>query len=158
MTINDLITIIKKNKLKVDLDLIRLAYDYVEEAHKGQLRFDGKPYICHPLNTAWILAELKMDEPTIVAGLLHDVPEDTCCSLKDIEKNFGKEVAILVGGISKLGKLKYRGIDRYIENLRKMFVSMSSDIRTVIIKFADRLHNLQTLDSLPYKKQLRIAH
>ncbi|MFH1712599.1 MAG: RelA/SpoT family protein [Candidatus Jacksonbacteria bacterium] len=157
MTFNDLVAIIKKNKLKVDLTLLRLAYDFAHEAHKGQIRANKQKAIEHPLHTAQILAEISMDEPTIIAGLLHDVPEDTTKTLKDIKDNFGSEVAMLVEGITKLGKLKYRGIDRYLENLRKMFVAMARDIRTVIIKFADRLDNLETLHALPLKKQIRIA-
>ena len=100
---------------------------------------------------------MQLDLPTIIAGLLHDVPEDTAVSLKEVEKNFGKEVAGLVEGITKLGKLKYRGMERYAENLRKMFVAMSDDIRVILIKFADRIHNLKTLDALKPEKQLRIA-
>ena len=98
-----------------------------------------------------------MDQDTIIAGLLHDVPEDTTYSLVDVEKNFGKEVAQLVAGITKLGVIKYRGIERYAENLRKMFISMAQDIRIVLIKMADRLHNLRTLEHLPAEKQQRIA-
>lgn len=157
MTIDDLIQEIQKNELSIDVEMVRLAYDYAAEAHQNQLRFNGQKYIEHPLRTAQILVDLKMDQATVIAGLLHDVPEDTTKTLRDIQENFGEEVAILVDGITKLGKLKYRGVERYIENLRKMFVSMASDIRTVIIKFADRLNNLETLDALPERKRLRIA-
>jgi GTP pyrophosphokinase len=100
---------------------------------------------------------MKLDLPSIIAGLLHDVPEDTKVTLKEIDKNFGREICRLVEGITKLGKLKYRGMERYAENLRKMFVAMSDDIRVILIKFADRLHNLKTLDALPPDKQYRIA-
>ncbi|OGY47804.1 MAG: hypothetical protein A2840_01135 [Candidatus Buchananbacteria bacterium RIFCSPHIGHO2_01_FULL_47_11b] len=137
--------------------MIRLAYDFAEEAHKGQIRKSGQPYINHPLETAITLARMGMDQDTIIAGLLHDVPEDTTYSLVDVEKNFGKEVAQLVAGITKLGVIKYRGIERYAENLRKMFISMAQDIRIVLIKMADRLHNLRTLEHLPAEKQQRIA-
>lgn len=157
MTFNDLANTVKKNKLNVDLDMLRLAYDFARDAHKGQTRYNGHPYIEHSLHTANTLAKMKMDEPSIIAGLLHDVPEDTSVTLKQIKENFGDEVAMLVDGITKLGKLKYRGFDRYLENLRKMFIAMASDIRTIIIKFADRLHNLQTLYALPRRKQIRIA-
>jgi len=156
-TINDLIKTINQEKLRVDKDLVRLAYDFADEAHKGQKRKNGNPYIEHPLKTAITLAQYHLDQDTIIAGLLHDVPEDTEKTLKDIEKEFGGNVAKLVEGITKLGKLKYRGIERYIENLRKMFVAMASDIRVIFIKFADRLHNLKTLDALEPKKQERIA-
>ncbi|MDO8668917.1 MAG: RelA/SpoT family protein [Candidatus Buchananbacteria bacterium] len=140
-----------------DLDMVKLAYEFAYNAHLGQKRRSGSDYIIHPLATAQFLAELKMDIPTIIAGLLHDVPEDTAVTIEDIKKNFGKEVAILVAGITKLGALKYRGIERYAENLRRMFVAMSNDIRVILIKFADRINNLKTLEFLPPEKQIRIA-
>jgi len=157
MRFNTLVKTVKEKKLKVDLELLELAYDFAKEAHKGQRRLSGKDYIEHPLQTADELAKIGMDQASIIAGLLHDVPEDTDHALSDIKKNFGSEVAMLVEGITKLGKVKYRGIERYVENLRKMFVAMASDIRTIIIKFADRLHNLRTLHALPKRKQERIA-
>jgi GTP diphosphokinase / guanosine-3',5'-bis(diphosphate) 3'-diphosphatase len=154
---NKLILTVKENGLTKDTEMLQLAFEFAMEAHKDQKRVSGEPYIIHPLATAQKLAEMKLDQETIIAGLLHDVPEDTDFTLEDIEKNFGKEIAKLVEGITKLGKIKYRGMERYAENLRKMFVSMSEDIRVILIKFADRLHNLQTLDVLPPEKQLRIA-
>lgn len=147
----------KKTESQYDLVLIRLAYDYAEQAHLGQTRKSGEPYINHALETAITLAKMGMDQSTIIAGLLHDVPEDTDYSLVDIEKNFGPEVAKLVSGITKLGVIKYRGMEKYAENLRRMFVSMAQDIRIIIIKMADRLHNLKTLKALPLEKQKRIA-
>lgn len=146
----------KKNS-EYDLDLIRLAYDYANQAHIGQKRKSGEPYINHSLATAITLAKMGLDQASIIAGLLHDVPEDTNYSLVDIEKNFGPEIAQLVGGITKLGVIKYRGMERYAENLRRMFIAMAQDIRIILIKMADRLHNLKTLDSLPPEKQKRIA-
>ncbi|KKW41560.1 MAG: (P)ppGpp synthetase I, SpoT/RelA [Candidatus Magasanikbacteria bacterium GW2011_GWA2_56_11] len=140
-----------------DLDLVRLTYDFAAEAHKGQVRKSGEPYIVHPLAAAHYLADLKIDPVIICATLLHDVPEDTAVTLADIEKNFGAEIASLVRGITKLGKLKYRGVERYIENLRKMFVAMAEDVRVMIIKFADRIHNLKTLEALPPQKRYRVA-
>ncbi len=140
-----------------DLDMVKLAYEFAYNAHQEQKRRSGDDYIIHPLATAQFLAELKMDIPTIIAGLLHDVPEDTAITIEDIKKNFGKEVASLVAGITKLGALKYRGMERYAENLRRMFVAMSNDIRVILIKFADRIHNLKTLEFLPPEKQIRIA-
>lgn len=140
-----------------DLDLLKLAFEYADEAHRGQLRASGESYILHPLAVAQKLAEMKLDLNTVIAGLLHDIPEDTDRSLDDLEDNFGMEIASLVEGITKLGKIKYRGIERYAENLRKMFVAMSNDIRVIMIKFADRLHNLSTLEALPADKRLRIA-
>ncbi|MFA6322735.1 MAG: RelA/SpoT family protein [Candidatus Buchananbacteria bacterium] len=149
--------VFQKNRSAYDLDLIRLAYDYAENAHRGQSRKSGEPYIIHPLETAITLAQMGMDQATIIAALLHDVPEDTNYSLVDVEKNFGSEVAILVGGITKLGVIKYRGMEKYAENLRRMFISMAQDIRIILIKMADRLHNLKTLDALLPEKQQRIA-
>ncbi|MEK7653282.1 MAG: RelA/SpoT family protein [Patescibacteria group bacterium] len=152
-----LLETLTENHRQSDLEMVRLAYDFAEEAHQGQTRASGEPYINHPLATAKKLAELNLDLPTIMAGLLHDVPEETIFTIADIKKNFGSEVAQLVEGITKLGKLKYRGIERYADNLRKMFIAMSQDIRVIFIKFADRLHNLKTLSALPPEKQLRIA-
>jgi len=157
MTIEQIIEKTLQNNLGVDVNLLRLAYDYAEEAHRGQERKGGGPYIQHCLHTAFVLAQMKADPDTIIAGILHDVPEDTEHTLADIEKNFGKEVAKLVEGVTKLGKLKYRGITRYRQNLRKMFIAMAQDIRIIMIKFSDRLHNLRTLDALPREKQIRIA-
>jgi len=156
-TLNTLLQVIDQEKLKVDKDMIRLAFEFAESAHKGQTRKTGEPYVSHPLETAITLARLRLDQETIIAGLLHDIPEDTSVTLAEIEKNFGKNVAHLVEGITKLGKLKYRGIERYVENLRKMFVAMAADIRVIFIKFADRLHNLRTLDALENVKRERIA-
>lgn len=142
---------------KADLDMVRLAYEFADHAHAGQKRKSGEPYIEHPLAAAHIVADMSIDPIIVIATLLHDVPEDTAVTLDDIQKNFGEEIAHLVEGITKLGKLKYRGVERYIENLRKMFVAMAEDVRVMIIKFADRIHNLQTLDALPPQKQYRVA-
>ena len=157
MSFQKLLHTIKTNRLPVDPVLLELAYDFAREPHKGMKRKNGEPYINHPLRTATLLAELKLDEKTIIAGLLHDVPEDTTKTLKEIEKDFGEEVAKLVEGITKLGTIKYRGIARYAENLRKMFIAMALDIRTIFIKFADRIDNLETLSALPPHKRERIA-
>ncbi len=157
MGLSRLLETVKEYSPKTDLDTIELAYDFAEKAHEGQKRASGEPYINHSVETAITLAKLRLPENMIVAGLLHDVPEDTPVTLLDIEKLFGKDVASMVGGITKLGKIKYRGMERYVENLRKMFVAMASDIRVILIKFADRLHNLSTLDALPQRKRARIA-
>ncbi|MBI5728381.1 MAG: bifunctional (p)ppGpp synthetase/guanosine-3',5'-bis(diphosphate) 3'-pyrophosphohydrolase [Candidatus Magasanikbacteria bacterium] len=140
-----------------DIVLLRLVYDFAARAHDGQFRKTGEPYIVHPLAAAHILANMRIDPTIVAATLLHDVPEDTAVTLEEIEQNFGSEIAGLVRGITKLGRLKYRGVERYIENLRKMFVAMAEDVRVMIMKFADRIHNLQTLDALPPQKQYRIA-
>ncbi|MEA2089039.1 MAG: RelA/SpoT family protein [Patescibacteria group bacterium] len=154
--LDKLLKTVKKNNSGVDLDMVKLAFDFASKAHYGQKRMSGESYIFHSLATAQTLAEIKTDIPTIIAGILHDVPEDTDVGLDEIEKNFGKEIKKLVEGITKLGKVKYRGIDRYVENLKKMFVAAAQDPRVMIIKFADRLHNLRTLDALPKHKQKRI--
>ena len=156
-TIDDLIATIKTNDPTADLELIQLAYEFADNAHKGQRRKSGEPYIIHPLAAAQKLAEMEMHQSIIIAALLHDVPEDTNVTIEEIEENFGSDISSIVAGITKLGKLKYRGVERYIENLRKMFVAVANDVRVMIVKFADRLHNLSTLDSLPPKKQYRIA-
>ncbi len=140
-----------------DEAMIRRAYAFAEEAHRGQKRASGEAYIVHPLATALQLAEMNLAAPIVIAGLLHDVPEDTARTLDDIELEFGEDIRSMVSGITKLGKIKYRGMERYIENLCKMFLAMAADVRVVFIKFADRLHNLQTLDAIPPKKQQRIA-
>lgn len=157
MTIEQIINNVKKNIPNADIDLIKLAYTFANEAHRGQKRKTGEDYIEHSLNTAFILTQMKVDVNTIIAGLLHDVPEDTNFTLEDVEKNFGTDVAFLVKGITKLSKIKYRGVERYVESLRKMFLFMANDLRVILIKFADRLHNLRTLDALPPEKQKRIA-
>jgi len=153
----EIIDIIVKNQPGADISVINDAYEFAAIAHAGQKRLSNDDYIQHALETAKRLAELKMDLPTIAAALLHDVPEDTNYTLNDIKKKFGKEIAQLVEGITKLGTLKYRGLERYAENLRKMFLAMTEDIRTIIIKFADRLHNLETLEYLRPDKRKRIA-
>ncbi|PIR75119.1 MAG: hypothetical protein CO030_03680 [Candidatus Magasanikbacteria bacterium CG_4_9_14_0_2_um_filter_42_11] len=156
-TIEGLLEKVREYAPQADLDLIKLAYEFAYDAHDGQFRKSGEPYIIHPLGAAHIVADMKIDPVIIVATLLHDVPEDTEVTLDELEKNFGQEIRKLVEGITKLGKLKYRGVERYIENLRKMFVAMAEDVRVMIIKFADRIHNLSTLDALPPQKRYRIA-
>ncbi len=154
---SDILSIIQQYNPKADFDLLQLGYDFAKEAHKGQMRRNGEEYIQHCLGVAQYLAKIKMDEATIIAGLLHDVSDETSITLIDIKKNFGEDVAFLVEGVSRLGKIKYRGLSRYVENLRKMFVSITHDIRIIFIKFADRINNLETLSVLEPVKQLRIA-
>ncbi|MFH1111490.1 MAG: RelA/SpoT family protein [Patescibacteria group bacterium] len=154
---DDLLALVKKNNSEADTTILVLAYDFAKLAHAGQKRLDGTDYIQHSLETSYTLAKLNLDLDTITAGILHDVPEDTAVTLEEIEKNFGKDIGKLIRGITKLGKLKYRGLERYAENLRKMFVAMAEDVRVIFIKLADRLHNLQTLAVLPPVKQQRIA-
>ncbi|MDP3970172.1 MAG: RelA/SpoT family protein [bacterium] len=153
----ELFECIEQQRPDADLELLKRAYDFAEAAHEGQLRKSGAPYFDHPKATAYKLANLRMDDVTIAAGLLHDVPEDTSRTHKEITREFGNEIAFLVEGVTKLGQVKYRGMQRYVENLRRMFVAMAKDIRVVVIKFADRTHNLETLSALPPNKQKRIA-
>ncbi len=157
MTIEQIIEQVAKTQPTVDTAVLRRAYEFAATAHGDQKRKSGELYIDHPLHTAFILAQIKADLPTITAGLLHDVPEDTSTTLEDIRSAFGDDVAKLVEGITKLSKIRYRGIKRYRESLRKMFLAMAEDLRVILIKFADRLHNLRTLDALTKEKQKRIA-
>ena len=138
---------------KYDTDIIGKAYDIAEEMHRGQLRKSGEPYLIHPLAVSEILAELGMDEETIVAGLLHDVVEDTPYTREELVEDFGEEVELLVDGVTKLGSLKFESKEaRQAENLRKMFLAMSKDIRVLIIKLSDRLHNLRTINYMTHDK------
>lgn len=141
-----------------NFELIGRAYDYAKTAHAGQLRASGKPYFEeHCVPVAIHILELGMDTVLTCAALLHDTVEDTTTTVEDLEKEFGKEVAFLVEGVSKLGKIKYRGNERHVESLRKFFVSVANDVRVVILKLSDRWHNLETLEYLPKEKQQRIA-
>jgi GTP pyrophosphokinase len=142
-----------------DQKLLTEVYHFAQQAHHGQKRKSGEAYIHHSLHVAKILAEIGMDIKTLAAGLLHDVPEDTEVTIAEIEKKFGAEIAYLVSGITKLGKIKLHDSQKeyYINNLRKMFLAMAQDIRVVIIKLADRLHNMRTLEYLPVEKRERIA-
>ncbi|MBE5856728.1 MAG: bifunctional (p)ppGpp synthetase/guanosine-3',5'-bis(diphosphate) 3'-pyrophosphohydrolase [Lachnospiraceae bacterium] len=148
-----------------DYSLIEKAYRFADEAHKGQVRKSGEPYIIHPLCVAITLADLEMDKETIAAGLLHDVVEDTVLSEEDLKREFGEDVALLVDGVTKLEQIPLTNnmsgddakLEMQAENLRKMFIAMAKDIRVVIIKLADRLHNMRTLKYMPPEKQQRIA-
>ena len=140
-----------------DKKLIQKAFDFAEGAHKEQKRKSGEPYFNHLFATAKNIAELNMSSVVVAAGFLHDVLEDTLTTDEQLGKEFGPEILYLVQGVTKLGKVRYQGTNRYNESLRKLFVAMSQDIRVLIIKLCDRLHNIQTLEHVPKEKQLRIA-
>ncbi|MDP1629690.1 MAG: HD domain-containing protein, partial [bacterium] len=157
ITIEDILNQLNSKISEEDRRLIRRAYEFAAKAHQDQKRASGEPYIVHPIGVVRTLAAMNLDAVTIAAGFLHDVADDTPCTVKDIENEFGPEIAFLVSGVTKLGKLKYRGVERQVENLRKMFLAMAQDIRVVLIKLADRLHNMESLSFLPERKQKRIA-
>ena len=150
-----LVARVRKYHPSTDISMIEKAYRIAKEAHKDQVRKSGEPYIIHPLWVGIILADLEMDKETIVAGMLHDAVEDTAMTLDDITKEFGEEVALLVDGVTKLGQLSYSQdkLEVQAENLRKMFLAMAKDIRMIIIKLADRLHNMRTLEFMTPAKQ-----
>jgi len=153
-TLEKILNYFEKEK---DRAIVKEAFEIAKVAHEPQKRESGEPYITHPLGVALTLTEIQMDTPTIAAALLHDVVDDTPVTLEEIKEKFGEEIAFLVGGVSKLGRIKYQGVQRHAENLRKMLVATAVDVRVMIIKFADRLHNMQTLSSLEERKQKRIA-
>ena len=151
----ELINSVLKYHPSTDISMIEKAYKVASEAHEGQKRQSGEPYIIHPLCVAIILADLELDKETIVAGLLHDAVEDTWMTYEEVEKEFGSEVALLVDGVTKLGQLSYSAdkVEVQAENLRKMFLAMAKDIRVILIKLADRLHNMRTLQYMRPEKQ-----
>ncbi|MBO5130869.1 MAG: bifunctional (p)ppGpp synthetase/guanosine-3',5'-bis(diphosphate) 3'-pyrophosphohydrolase [Romboutsia sp.] len=149
----ELVDKIRKYAPNADVSLVEKAYYFGKKAHEGQFRRSGEPYFIHPIAVAGILSDMELDIETIVAGLLHDVVEDTEYTYEDIEKEFGKDVANLVDGVTKLGKIKYQSKEEtQSENLRKMFLAMAKDIRVILIKLADRLHNARTFKYLPPEK------
>ena len=156
--IEDIISVMKKNKRRCDTKLIMKAYEYAKTLHGDQLRKSGEPYIIHPVQVAYILATLEMDEATICAALLHDVVEDTSSTKEDLAREFSTEIAEMVDGVTKLGKLSYTTVEeQQVENYRKMFLAMGKDIRVILIKLADRLHNMRTLKYLTRDRQIANA-
>src|SRR5579875_1424240 len=149
---------VRANRPHDDLDLIRGAWQFCQAQHEGQLRASGEPYIVHPLEVAQVLADLKMDATAIAAGLLHDAVEDTNVSTQEISRRFGEQVAHIVEGVTKLDKIKFANReDRQAESVRKMLLAMVTDVRVVLIKLADRLHNMRTLEHLKLDRQQSIA-
>ncbi len=157
-TLDDLLGRIRSYYPNADLKVIEKAYTFSEKAHDGQLRRSGEPYISHPLSVAAILADLHLDLDTIATGLLHDTVEDTYATLEDIRREFGDVIGHLVDGVTKIGQMKFKNShEKQGENIRKMIVAMGKDVRVVLVKLADRLHNMRTLNFMPFEKQERIA-
>ena len=158
VTIDTIINAVKSYSPKANLDLIRRAYELAKKAHEGQTRVSGEAYIIHPLHVAQILTQLHLDDVTISAALLHDVVEDTIYTNEQMKEMFGDEVAMLIDGVTKLGRLQYKSKEEaQLESYRKMFLAMAKDIRVIMIKLADRLHNMRTLKYMREDKQKRIA-
>src|SRR5690625_1830953 len=145
-------------KNEADNQKILDAYIYARDKHQGQMRRSGEPYITHPVAVAIILANLGAGPNTLVAALLHDVVEDTDATLNDTTKLFGKEVSEMIDGVTKISKLEFKAEPSQADNHQKMLIAMAKDIRVILIKIADRLHNMRTLESMPQDKQIRIAH
>ena len=158
VTIDAILEAVKRYQPNADTDLIRRAYELADAAHKGQKRVSGEDYIIHPLAVAKILTDLQIDDITISAAILHDVVEDTTHTLKEMRELFGDEVAMLIDGVTKLGRIQYKSKEeQQLESYRKMFLAMAKDIRVIMIKLADRLHNMRTLKYVREDKQKRIA-
>lgn len=157
VTIGDIVKGAKKYLPHLNEERLINAYEFAKKAHEGQLRASGEPYIQHPLEVAAILLELRADEDSLVVSLMHDVLEDTATPEEELKKRFGEGVMPLLKGMEKLGKVYYRGEERQVENLRKMFLAMAADIRVILIKLADRLHNMRTLEFVQEEKRKRIA-
>lgn len=155
ITIYDVINTLKKNRKKVNTKLILKSYNFAKEKHKEQKRLSGEEYIIHPVNVAAILSQINLDDATICAAILHDVIEDTEVTKEELEREFGKEIALMVDGVTKLGKLQYTTREEeQVENYRKMFLAMGKDIRVILIKLSDRLHNMRTLKYLKRERQI----
>src|SRR5512137_1311112 len=156
--LNDILDKLLSYNPSADLEVVRKAYVYCAKVHQGQTRLSGEPYLIHPMEVAALLADLKLDVPTVVTGLLHDTVEDTLTTPEELENIFGREVANLVDGVTKIGKINFRTKEEsQAENFRKMLLAMSDDIRIILIKLADRLHNMRTLQHQPEPKQRSIA-
>lgn len=158
ITIQDIINKRKEHTRRVDTKLIMKAYNLANEKHKNQRRSSGEPYIIHPLNVAYILADIGLDESTICAALLHDVVEDTDVTDEQLRKEFGNEIADMVAGVTKLSNIQFASVEeQQVEDYRKMFLAMGKDIRVILIKLADRLHNMRTLKYLKRDRQIANA-
>lgn len=157
-TIDEFLAGIEGVYSKKDIEYLRAVYDFAEKAHSGQIRRSGEPYISHPLGVSSILADLRLDVATVATGLLHDTVEDTDVTLEEIENLFGETTMNLVDGVTKISKIRFRHThEKQGENIRKMIVAMGKDVRVILVKLADRLHNMRTMESMPFDKQARIA-
>ena len=157
-TIESIINKIENRNSKINIEKVKKAYEFAKTAHKGQKRRSGEDYITHPLYVAEILVDIGMDQDSIITGLLHDVVEDTPVSLDEIKKNFGPQIAFLLDGVTKISRINFRSIyEKQIENMRKMIVAMGRDVRVILVKLADRLHNLRSLQYMPPDRQMTIA-
>ena len=158
IAIDDIISEVEHTQPGANVELISRAYELAREAHEGQKRASGEEYIIHPLNVAYILSDMHLDEAAISAALLHDVVEDTTFTIEEMQEKFGDEVALLIDGVTKLGKIEYKSKEeQQLENYRKLFLAMAKDLRVILIKLADRLHNMRTLKYMRADKQKRIA-
>ena len=144
--LDDVMSELRAHHPEADLDLVRKAYIFSAQAHQGQIRTNGEPYLTHPLEVAYIVSQLRLDTASVCAGLLHDTVEDTDATVEDIQSAFGDDVAFLVSGLTKLEKINFNSREQaQAENFRKMLVAMSRDLRVVLVKLADRTHNMRTL-------------
>jgi len=156
--IGDLVEKVQAYHPTADVEVIRRAYDFSAALHKGQKRLSGEPYLTHPMAVAGIIADLKLDVPSIAGGLLHDTVEDTLVSIDQIKDNFGTQVASLVDGVTKLSQVNFTSHEeKQAENFRKMILAMARDVRVILIKLADRTHNMRTLKHMPVEKQILTA-
>src|SRR5918997_6453134 len=154
----DLLEKVRGYNPEADLELLRRAYVFSALEHKGQVRHSGEPYLVHPLEVASILANMRLDPVAIAAGLLHDVVEDTLTTIEKIQEHFGPEVAHVVEGVTKISAIPFSSSEeRQAENFRKMLLAMVDDIRVILVKLADRLHNMRTLGHLPEERRVKIA-
>jgi len=158
MTVSELIERVRAYHPAGSVDTIQKAYDFSAEVHRGQRRLSGEPYLTHPVQVAGIIADMRLDVPSIATGLLHDTVEDTLATLEQIEETFGAEIATLVDGVTKIGQINVTSREeKQAENFRKMLLAMARDIRVILIKLADRTHNMRTLGHLPPERQVEIA-
>ena len=159
MNVGDLVSRIREYSPAADVQLVERAYDFSAKVHKGQTRLSGEPYLTHPLAVAGIIVDMKLDVPTVVTGLLHDTVEDTLTTLDEIDRTFGAEVAALVDGVTKISLLESESqLAAEARTIRKMFLASAKDIRVLLVKLADRAHNLRTISHLPTEKQVRMSH